>query len=82
MQSSAASRPRPMSDFMSSHVDEANDYRMASEGAAEVAAPAGPEEDESLFFRWWRDDVRRLTEELKKSAAELAAKETNDDGQK
>lgn len=51
-----------------SHVDEANDYRLATDGAVEVA---GAEPPDSVFYRLWLADVRRLQEALADDNAAL-----------
>jgi hypothetical protein len=54
-----------------SHVDEANDYRLATDGAVEVAAPEAPCGD-CVFARMWLADARRLQDALKEDAVSLA----------
>ena len=44
---------------MSSYVAAANDTRMATDGAVEVAAPEAPCGD-CVFARMWLADARRL----------------------
>lgn len=51
-----------------SHVDEANDYRLATDGAVEVA---GAEPPDSVFYRLWLADIRGLQEALRQDAVAL-----------
>lgn len=46
------------------HVAEANDYRLATEGAVEVASS-------DVFYRLWLADIRGLQAALKDDAAAL-----------
>lgn len=52
-----------------SHVDEANDYRLATDGAVEVAGSPPPD---SVFYRLWLADIRGLQEALRQDAVALA----------
>jgi hypothetical protein len=49
------------------HIAEANDYRLATDGAVDVCAPSA----DTLFWRWWLEDVRRLQAALQQDAAAL-----------